>query len=172
MYSVVSVNPGKAALVWNIREASRRKERLCSVTRRRGGVGQVKRDRTTFQAEGPARERLSMDSSGSREAASEEEADRKRGRGGQVSQGPRAHGEGRQLHPSQRGALTRQEAGKQLDLVGVCPRITLAAVLKRDHLTGPTGSTKSKLENGRESVHPRTLSPSGYVSFPSSVIEV
>ena len=74
--------------------------------------------------------------------------------------------------PSQRGALTRQEAGKQLDLVGVCPNFTLAAVLKRDHLIGPTGSTQSKFENGWESVHPRTLSPSGYVSFPSSVIEV
>lgn len=103
MYSVVNVNPGKAALVYNIREASRRKEWLCSVTRRRGGVGQVKRDRTTFQAEGPARERLSLESSGSWEAASEGEADRKRGRGGQVSQGPTSHVEGQELHPESTG---------------------------------------------------------------------
>lgn len=73
------------------------------MTRRRGGVGQVKRDRTTFQAEGPALERLSLESSGSREAASEGEADRKRGQGGQLSQGPTAHSEGRERHPESPG---------------------------------------------------------------------
>ena len=102
-YGVVSVNPGKAAGVWNIREASRRKEGLCSGTGRRGGLGQEKRDRAAFQAEGAAREGPSLESSGSRAAAGEGEADGKRGRGGQVSRGPSARGEGREPHPESTG---------------------------------------------------------------------
>lgn len=130
---------------------------LCSGTGRRGGLGEVKRGRAAFQVEGAAREGPSLESSGSRAAASEGEADGK---------GPRRAGLAGPHGPSQQGPLTRREAGKQRDPVGVCPNIALASVLKRNHLTGPTWSTQSKFENGRVSVHPRALSPSGCLFFP------